>query len=88
MKESNFKSKFNLIFKVTLQLVLTAQGHIQSQKTVESLNDSKVDIEDIQLQEITSPLAGRKSSLIQNMVVGDLHNIDKSKVAVSSILNN
>jgi len=49
MKESNFKVKFNLIFKVAWQLVLKAQNQIQNHKTLESLNDSRVDLDDIQL---------------------------------------
>ena len=49
MKECNFKAKFNLIFKVAWQLVLKAQYQIENHKTLESLNDSRVDLDDIQL---------------------------------------
>lgn len=55
MKETSFKAKFNVIFRVTWLLALRAQPFVQTQVKAmvvnESLNESAVEVEGIQLQD-------------------------------------
>ncbi|CDW80807.1 UNKNOWN [Stylonychia lemnae] len=73
MKESNFKQKFQLIFKLTWSLILKAQLSIQQLKTMDSQQDSALNLDEIVLSEV--PAIPSQLAVSRSIVSPDRNNL-------------